>query len=327
MENGNGFQRPNIVISRCIEFEACRWNAQIISSDEVKKMKSHADFIAVCPESDIGLGIPRKPVRIVRIAGQNRLVQHETGIDLTGKMTGFTDSFLGGLERIDGFILKSVSPSCGNRDVKLYGENGIALPEKCRGFFAEGVISRFSGIPVENEGRLTNMSIREHFLSSIFALARFRNASSIGSMDLLVKFHSEYKLLLMAYNQSAMREMGRCVANHEGLETGEVFSRYRILLGRALARQPRAGSHINVLTHAMGYFSKSLARAEKRHFLSVLDRFGRGMVPLSACTSVINSWMARQETEYLEQQAYFRPFPEDLVSLSDSGAVKSIRHG
>ncbi|MCU0846827.1 MAG: DUF1722 domain-containing protein [Spirochaetes bacterium] len=320
MESGDGFQTPNIVISRCIEFERCRWNAGIISSDEVKKMKPHVNFITVCPESDMGLGIPRKPVRIIRISGQNRLVQHETGLDLTGKMTGFTDSFLEGLSGVDGFILKAASPSCGNRDVKLYGENGNTLPEKVRGFFTEGVISRFHGIPVESEGRLTSMSIREHFLSCIFALARFRYASRIGSMDLLVRFHSEYKLLLMAYNQSAMREMGRCVANHDRLGPTEVFSRYGVLLLRALSRQPRARSHVNVLMHAMGYFSKSLAGNEKRYFLSALERFGKGTIPLSACTSVVNAWIARHGTGYLEQQAYFRPFPEDLASLYDSGA-------
>ncbi|NIP36562.1 MAG: DUF1722 domain-containing protein, partial [Thermoplasmata archaeon] len=72
---------------------------------------------------------------------------------------------------------------------------------------------RFGHLAVEDEGRLRNMNIREHWLTKVYTLARFREMARDGSMKDLVRFQAEHKFLLMAYNQKEMREMGRVVAN------------------------------------------------------------------------------------------------------------------
>ena len=59
------FPRPRIVISRCLEFDACRYNGMLISDQFIKKMKNFCDFITVCPEVEIGLGIPRDPILFI----------------------------------------------------------------------------------------------------------------------------------------------------------------------------------------------------------------------------------------------------------------------
>jgi uncharacterized protein YbbK (DUF523 family) len=59
------FARPKIVISKCIEFDHCRYDGSLIPSDFVNALKPHADFIPVCPEVEIGLGVPRRSLRIV----------------------------------------------------------------------------------------------------------------------------------------------------------------------------------------------------------------------------------------------------------------------
>ena len=59
------FVKPIVIVSKCLGFDHCRFNGLIISSDSVEKLKSHVDFKPVCPEVEIGLGIPRDPVRIV----------------------------------------------------------------------------------------------------------------------------------------------------------------------------------------------------------------------------------------------------------------------
>ena len=46
--------RPNIVISRCIEFDHCRYDGSMIASDFVAALKPHAHFIPVCAEMEIG---------------------------------------------------------------------------------------------------------------------------------------------------------------------------------------------------------------------------------------------------------------------------------
>jgi len=88
------YPRPRIVISRCIEFDPCRYDGSKIPSPTVALLKSFADCIPVCPEVEIGLGIPRATVRIVRMQGGDHLIQPATGRDVTSEMTGFSSRFL-----------------------------------------------------------------------------------------------------------------------------------------------------------------------------------------------------------------------------------------
>ena len=53
------FVKPAVVVSKCITFENVRWNAQIIASDFVEKLRPFVNFIHVYPEVQIGLSIPR----------------------------------------------------------------------------------------------------------------------------------------------------------------------------------------------------------------------------------------------------------------------------
>jgi len=88
------FIKPNIVISRCIEFDKCRYNAQIISSDFVKKLKPHFNFITVYPEVEIGLGIPRSSVRVVLKDKKKQLIQPDSNKNFTKEMNEFCIDFL-----------------------------------------------------------------------------------------------------------------------------------------------------------------------------------------------------------------------------------------
>jgi len=112
--------RPVVVLSRCLEFEPVRYNAQVIPNDFVRQLEPWVTFVLVCPELEIGLGAPRDPVRIVAIDGRARLIQPTTDRDLTREMNEFSQSFLSSLGDVDGFLLKNRSPSCGISDVKVY---------------------------------------------------------------------------------------------------------------------------------------------------------------------------------------------------------------
>ena len=59
------FIKPNIIISKCLEFEACRYDGQLINNKFVDKLKRFVDFKPICPEVEIGLGTPRNTIRII----------------------------------------------------------------------------------------------------------------------------------------------------------------------------------------------------------------------------------------------------------------------
>ncbi|HVP57618.1 MAG TPA: DUF523 and DUF1722 domain-containing protein [bacterium] len=319
------FPKPSIVVSRCIEFDSCRYNGAMISSPVVASLKQLAEFTAVCPEVEIGLGVPRDPIRVVAGQGGLALVQPTTGLDLTARMERFTGAFLGSLAEVDGFILKSRSPSCGTKDVKIYSGEASKVPAaKGAGSFGGRVVGRFPDLAVEDEGRLMNFRIREHFLTRIFTLAAFREVAAARSMRLLVEFQATAKLLLMAYNQKEMRLLGRIVANPDKRPLEKVITDYDQHLRKALVLAPRYTSCVNVLMHALGYFSEGLSSQERAFFLDSLETYRQGKLPLSVPVGIIKSYIVRFDEAYLQGQRFFRPYPDQLVEITDSGKGRDL---
>jgi uncharacterized protein YbgA (DUF1722 family)/uncharacterized protein YbbK (DUF523 family) len=314
------FPKPRIVISKCISFDPCRYNGEIVQDKFVARLKPLVEFVCVCPEVEIGLGTPRPPVRIVSSGDGFRMIQPSSGLDVSDKMRKFSSGFLDGLQQVDGFILKNRSPSCGVTDVKVYAgpEKGASIG-KTAGFFGGAVLERFGDLAIEDEGRLKNLNIREHFLTRVFAFVRLRILQQTTSMHELVRFHAANKLLLMAYSQTKLRELGRIVANADGKGIAAVLELYGKCFREAFHKAPRHASPINVLMHALGYFKKELSAAEKRHFLEVLEAYRLGRTPLSSAVHILRSWVMRFQSEYLRDQTFFNPFPAELMALDDSG--------
>ncbi len=312
--------RPRVFSSKCLGFAACRWNGVTIPDKFIDSLKPYVDFVTTCPEADIGLGIPRDPIRIVSIKGELRLMQPATGRDVSKEMKKFTDEFLGSIGEIDGFILKDRSPSCGVSGVKIYPKlEQSAATSRGSGFFGLAVSERFSHLPIETEARLTNFTIREHFLARLFTIASFRSIKDKKEMKSLIRFHADNKFLLMSYNQKELSVMGRIVANHEKKSLAEVFRAYEESLYRALGRAARYTSNMNILLHALGYFKDKLSSSEKKFFLDTTEGYKTGKIPLSVPCNLLKSYIVRFDEKYLAAQTFFEPYPFELVEITDSG--------
>ncbi|MFO8057586.1 MAG: DUF523 and DUF1722 domain-containing protein [bacterium] len=314
------FPTPVLVVSKCLGFAPVRYNGEVLHDEFVKGLEDFVSYVPVCPEVEIGLGIPRKPVRLVLKEGTHRMVQPATGQDFTEQMQGFADSFLSSLSEVDGFIVKSRSPTSGIKDVKVYpGLEKVAAVDKGAGLFGGEILKRFPRLPAEDEGRLSNFNIRESFLTRVFNHADFRRVKESGKTAELINFHSRNKLLFMAYNQKELKSMGSILANPQKKKFPELVREYEEHLLTALDRTPRRTSIINVLMHAFGYFKKSLAAREKAYFLDSLEKYRNGELPLIALQTVLKSWALRYESDYLLDQTFFQPFPEGIIGFRDSG--------
>jgi uncharacterized protein YbgA (DUF1722 family)/uncharacterized protein YbbK (DUF523 family) len=311
------FVTPNLVLSRCIEIDPCRYNGLKISNDFVKKLIPHINVIAVCPEVEIGLGTPRDALRIVIMEGEMRLIQPKTGLDLTDKMESFSKSFLSSLKDIDGFILKGRSPTSAIKDARRYsGPNpGAAIISKGPGFFGRAVLKNFSHLAIEDEGRLRNPAIKSIFLTKLYTLADFREVKKSKSKEQILKFHSKNKLLLKAFYEKEMRVLGRIVAKMSQYSLESFIEEYELHFLNALNHAPSCGSQINVLMNSMGYFSKKLSGAEKQFFLKSLGDYKAGMIPLSVLTGIFKSWLLRFKEDYLLSQTFFEPYPTQLGDI------------
>jgi uncharacterized protein YbgA (DUF1722 family)/uncharacterized protein YbbK (DUF523 family) len=287
-------------------------------------MEPFVNYIYSCPEMEIGLPSPRQALRKIKIDKDNeRLVFSLTGEDVTDEMVIYSEEKMKELKalEVDGFILKSRSPSCGIKDVKLYKSHGKSqtIPGKSTGVFGGMVLREFDWLMVEDEGRLTNFNIREHFLTNVFIKAKFREIEKSKKIKNLVKFHSDNKYLFMAFNQSQLKILGKIVANHEKRNIEEILGNYREHLSILLNTTPQQKRNVNVIMHILGYFSKYLNTKEKAYFLDLLEQYSKNQVPVSAVMSILRVWSIKYESEYLLGQTVFEPYPKELITVNDSG--------
>ncbi|MDE0331057.1 MAG: DUF523 and DUF1722 domain-containing protein [Nitrospinae bacterium] len=314
------FAKPIVVVSKCLEFEACRYNGERISASFIERLEPHVRFRPICPEVEIGLGTPRDPIRIYLQGERKALYQPATRRHLTRKMNAFSRRYLEGLEEVDGFILKAKSPSCAITDARIFpspasGDHTAQGP----GLFAGAALEAFGSLAFVDETGLNEPGTRGGFLTRIFALAAFREARGSGRIDSLTRYHAENKLLFMAYDQETMREMGRIAANHEKRELIEVASAYECALLRLLARTPGQASWVNALTHAMRHLSEKISKSDKARFLGALEAYREGNIPLDGPLDMLWDWISRLGSEYLEKQTIFEPCPGVLGGVSFSG--------
>lgn len=315
------FPTPVLFASRCLGFEECRYNGQSIYDDFVDSLEPFVEFVTVCPEMEIGLGVPREPVRIVRKEGEDHLIQPSTGKDITDNMNEFSEEFLNDLE-VDGFILKANSPSCGPSRVKIYpAEKDVGPIAREEGMFAREVRSRYPQLPIESEKRLNNLSIRHHFLAKLYSLADFRcvknDVLSSGEINELMDYHSKNKFLFKAYNQKELQEMEKIVGQQIERDIDEVVADYEKHLWKALEKGQRYSSTINVLHNLLGYFKDEIEGDEKRMFLNTVEMYKEGRSPLTECMSILRSWILRFDMDYLQKQTIFEPYPKELRQLSE----------
>ena len=169
--------RPRVLMSRCLEGDMCRYDGANIPDTFAGLLRQHAEVIDLCPEVGIGLGVPRPPIRLVVKDTTRRLIQPESGRDLSESMTRFSALSLEGIGPLDGALLKGRSPSCGLGDTKLYGAIDASEPiGRGHGLFAQALVDTHPTLPVSDEGSLSDLETRRLFLVRLYLRAWSRRA-------------------------------------------------------------------------------------------------------------------------------------------------------
>jgi uncharacterized protein YbgA (DUF1722 family)/uncharacterized protein YbbK (DUF523 family) len=276
----------------------------------------YVEWAPVCPEVEIGLPIPRESMRLVGDPEAPRLIAPKSGADYTDRMQAWAQERLEQLAALGlcGFVFKKDSPSSGLFRVKVYNQHGMA-ERTGTGFFPREVRHRFPLLPLEEEGRLSDMSLRENFTERIFAYYRWtkllEEESTPGG---LVKFHTAHKLTLMAHSPKHYTEMGRLVAKAGTIPWHELSATYGTLFMEGLALLGTRRKHVNVLQHLMGYLKNHLSGADKQELLGLIEDYRNELVPLIVPLTLLQHHLRRHPVpEWVHQQVYLRPYPKELM--------------
>lgn len=157
----------------------------------------------------------------------------------------------------------------------------------------------------------------DHFLTQFFTLFDYQQQVNQSlSKGALIKFHSRYKYLIMAYSQVAYRELGRYIANFsDEISLDEIASTYQQKLMRALSVAPNREGQTNALMHMAGYFKRALNSQQKQKMSQTILLYRQGVVPFSQPYDLLQYWLTIYPDDYLINQRYFSPYPSAFNDL------------
>lgn len=305
-----------IGISTCLLGESVRFDGghkrDRFLTDTVSRF---VRFIPVCPEVELGLGVPRKTLRLEKDGPDSRLVMPSDGADLTERMRTFAEERTSQLESLDlsGYILKSKSPSCGMERVKVWSNNQPGSKSGV-GHFARVLLEKLPYLPVEEEGRLCDPILRENFFERVFAHRRLQDLfAGDWSLGQLVEFHSQEKLLLLAHHPATYKSLGQLVAGGKDLSRAELEDRYRRGHQEGMSHRATRGRHINVLQHMAGFVSDQVSEDERRDLTESIEEYGRRLIPRIVPLTLIRHLARRFDSTWLLGQHYLIPHAKELM--------------
>ncbi len=310
-------RKPKLIISKCLNSEKCRFDGQGYDDKVISLLRDYVDIETVCPETSIGLSIPRNPLRIEKDIDVNRLIEAKSNADYTYQMCEFAEEFINGMDDIDGFILKSRSPSCGIKDVKVYPKSQkCSISKNATGIFSSKVIEKISNIPIENEGRLKNYNIRDEFLTKIFTINNFKCTDSI------LAFHNKNILLLKSYSIKISKELDS-IANKQNLNQKDI-DLYKSKLYELLDKKRNKKGKVKICKGIFENFKDKLIKNEIDYFYNLLNLYENEKTPFSSIIVALQMYSIRFNNEELLNQTFFNPYPKCLVNISDSGKGRNL---
>jgi uncharacterized protein YbgA (DUF1722 family)/uncharacterized protein YbbK (DUF523 family) len=306
-----------IGVSACLLGQKVRFDGGHKEDSFVHKtLADFVDFVPVCPEVDIGLGVPRETIRLEGDASLPRLVAPRSGRDLTDQMKDYAARRLEELAQsgLHGYVLKKDSPSCGMERVRVYDPVSGGAGRVGTGLYAAALMARFPSLPIEEEGRLNDAVLRENFIERVFAyyrLQHFLEQKPAGGD--LVEFHTASKMALLAHSATHYRELGRLVAMAGKAVPPELLDTYVRLFMEGLKVRATRRKHSNVLGHLMGYLKKVLDPGDKAELLETINDYREGRVPLIVPLTLLKHHFRRYPTDWVNRQTYLNPYPAELM--------------
>ncbi|WP_396587798.1 YbgA family protein [Bermanella sp. R86510] len=310
----------HVAISSCLLGEKVRYNGGHKRSHYIDNVLSnYFNFVPICPEVGIGMGTPRKAIRLITTSSNNQegIEAVETGdnsVRYTQQLTDYARAQAQQIKDVSGYIFMQKSPSCGYTRVKLYHENGNPL-EVTQGIYAAEIERLLPLIPKEEAGRLTDPMLRENFITRVMAYHDWQeNVAADLNKKSLMDFHTRHKYLLMAHHIPSYQSLGRLMSDLKGRSLEEIAQDYIEGFMAALKHIANRKKNSNVMQHLQGYVKKHLTSEERQEMRNVIDQYRTGIVPLVAPLTLLNHHINKhtQDDGYLLKQSYLNPHPFEL---------------
>jgi len=116
---------PLVAVSACLLGQAVRYDGKDkYTSLIAEELKEYCQLVAVCPEVEIGLGVPREKIQLTQVGQTIRVLkQNDPNTDLTDSLKMFATQFAK-QHVLAGLVLQDRSPSCGVANTQVFSQQG-----------------------------------------------------------------------------------------------------------------------------------------------------------------------------------------------------------
>ena len=307
--------KPTIAISACLLGAEVRFNGGHKESRLCSQaLSEHFEFVPLCPEVAIGLGIPRQPIRLIGDPAQPLAVGSvDSALDVTRPLHDYGVAMAASHTDICGYIFMQKSPSCGLERVKVYQDGGRPAELSGRGIYAHAFCAAHPDLPVEEDGRLNDPVLRENFMTRVYAYSAWQALLKQGiTRRTLTEFHARYKYQLMAHHPVQYKTLGNLLGSLGKQDPREIAPQYFSELMKALKKCATRRTHTNVLQHLSGYLKQSISPADKREMQHLIGQYLQGIVPLVVPLTLLKHHFRLHPDPYISRQVYLQPHPENL---------------
>lgn len=299
--------KPKILMSRCF-FEPVRYDGKKIEDPLVEKIIPFVDILYFCPEVEFGLGVPRPIIVIELIGKEERLIQQETGMDLTIPMREFLNKYLQNIKDLDGALLKSKSPSCGVGSAKLFSSNKVI--GKTHGFLTKTLLELYPYLPVIDNQQLSDKIHYYNYLFKIFLLRNFKEIKE--NPQKLEEFHLNHRKLLKLFNQRLEEKMNKFIMQKD-LPLEEKIKIYDNLFQKLLANNFSKRKLCQLFLELYEFFYYKLTFSERKKLLKEIEKYQKGRGSLKELIfSFKNCIKGFGERELLKESIFYL-LPDQLL--------------
>ena len=315
--NGKGLEKIKIGISSCLMGEKVRFDSGHKRNAYINGILANFfEFTTFCPEVEIGLSIPREPIRLVTLNDKVHCVgTRNPELDVTEDLYKSADEQQAWHRQLCGYILKKGSPSCGMERVRLYKED---IPDRIGvGLYAERLMQNFPNLPVEEEGRLEDPVLRENFIQRVYIYSRWQNLMEQAiSMKSLTLFHAQHKYIYMSHDQSMARQLGSWLAESHKTDLDTLTTQYPLKMMTLLKHRATRKNHVNTLQHIQGYLKNHLDAGDKQELTTNIKQYREGLLPLIVPITLLRHHFRRYPNNYISNSYYMQPHPAELMLLN-----------
>lgn len=157
-----------VAISACLLGEPVRYDGRDKFCPQlIDKLQQHFMLVAICPEVEIGMGVPRPPIQLVQDStGVRARGVRDPSRDVTDLLASYGHDVAIMQPELCGYVFKARSPSCGLGSTPLFDINGHLIG-KTNGVYANAILITLNALPVADEEQLRVDASVEEFVNNV----------------------------------------------------------------------------------------------------------------------------------------------------------------